>query len=316
MRYCINEHQHKAKAYIDVLRLAGYRPHKRMERAEFLLIDHEWNGLFSGLPWKWRWQIEQAEQMDVPIFLYPHSVRPNIPFDLTDQWYPKTTALYTIARGHKEVLRRIGYPHPIAVMGWAYTEIHPFRQKEPQDKISVLFAPIHPVGNGYLPDEERELNTKTYELLLGLMDDISLTVRHIGPLEKNGLWPDERVHIKRGCFDGSTSDMERADVVIGAFTYAYMAAALGHPLIMIGEGIRPHNSPRRDGKLIYARNWEKYRDYMRYPQNIEDCEKPADLRRLLHKAIGGGQAVEDWKQRFIGGPFDGRAFVKSIKGYL
>lgn len=316
MRFYVNEHQYKARPYIEALERAGYSPKIRTIRADFVLIDHEWIGLFAGYGVTWRTQIVEADEKGLPVFIYPHSVRPNIPHDLTDKWYPKTTALFTIAEGHKEVLRRIGYPHPVEVAGWAYTKIYPFRQKETNEKIAVLFAPIHPVGNGWLPDEERELNIKTYKLLLGLMDDISLTVRHIQSLETNGLWKDERVRFINGMFDGSTKDMERNDVIIGAFTYAHMAVALGHPLIMAGEGIRPHNTPRENGQLIYARNWEKYRDYMRYPHNVEDCKRPDDLRRLLVSALDGGKTVEDWKGRFIGEPFDGRRFVKTLEGYL
>ena len=315
MRYCILEHQHKAKAYVDALREAHYLPHRRLERAQFLLIDHEWSGLFAGNEVKWRKQITEAKEMGVPIFVYPHSVRPNIPHDLTDQYFP-VDALFTIAKGHKEVLHRIGYPHQVEVAGWTYTEIHPFRQKEPQDKIRVLFAPIHPVGHGHLPDEEREMNTKTYQLLLGLMDEISLTVRHIQTLPRNGLWFDERVNYITGHFDGSTNDMTRSHVIIGAFTYAYMAVALGHPLVMLGEGIRPHNSPRKIGKLIYARNWKKYKDYMRYPLNVEDCRNAKDLKRLISEALFENPLVDDWKEHFIGEPFNGREFVKTLESYL
>lgn len=315
MRYCIHAHQHKAQAYITALRAAHYYPHLNLNRAEFLLIDHEWKGLFAGTDISWRDQIVKAEEMGIPIFIYPHSVRPNIPHDLTNRYYP-VNALFTIAEGHKEVLQRIGYPNPVEVTGWPYTEIHPFRQKEPQGKIRVLFAPIHPVGNGYLPDEERELNTKTYKLLLGLTDEISITVRHIQSLQRNGLWMDERVNYVAGSFDGSTSQMNSAHVVVGAFTYAYMAVALGHPLVMLGEGIRPHNSPRKSGKLVYARNWKKYRDYMRYPHNIEDCKKPDDLLTLIESAMAGSHDVENWKERFIGQPFDGKYFVERLESYL
>jgi len=316
MRYCIREHQHKAKPYIDALRPAGFRPHARTYRAEFLLIDHEWVGLFSGNDYHWRREVVEADEAGIPIFVYPHSVRPNIPFDLTDDFYPNIKALFTIARGHKEILTRINYPHQIEVTGWPYTEIHPFRQKEPQDKIRVLFAPLHPVGKGYLPEIDRELNTKTYQLLLGLMDEISLTVRHNQSLEINGLWKDERVEYIAGNFDGSVSDMDRAHVVIAAFTYAHMAVALGHPLVMVGEGVLPHNSPRKTGKLLWARNWDKYRDYLAYPHNIEDCRTSKDIKKMLIKAIDGGQAVEDWKKRFIGEPLQENRFVKLIKGFL
>lgn len=317
MRYCILEHQHKAKAYIDALRTYKYIAHRRTKLAKFLLIDFEWSGVFAGNGKYLRKQILEAEAARIPVFLYPHSVRPNIPFDLVDEQYEGTRALFTIAEGHKEVLKRIGYPCPVEVTGWTYTDIKPFKPREVANrKIRVLFAPIHPVGKGYLPDDERELNAKTYQLLLGLINDIDLTVRHIQPLEHNGLWADQRVNYVTGSFNGSTEDMDKADVVIAAFTYSHMAVALGHPLIMLGEGIRSHNSPRKDGKLIYAKNWEKYRDYMRYPFEIESCTTSADLMDLILAATWKNDAVDDWKRRFIGKPFDAQRFVKTLESYL
>ena len=280
-------------------------------------MDFEWRGVFAGNEQYLRKQILEAEAARIPVFLYPHSVRPNIPFDLVDEQYEGTRALFTIAEGHKEVLKRIGYPCPVEVTGWTYTDIKPFKPREvKKGKIGVLFAPIHPVGTGFLPDDERELNAKTYNLLLGLMDKINLMVRHIQPLQYNGLWEDTRVKFKQASLNGSTEDMDRAEVVIGAFTYAHMAVALGHPLIMLGEGIRPHNTPRKDGKLIYAMNWEKYRDYMRYPFEIESCATSADLMDLILAATWKNDAVDDWKRRFIGKPFDAQRFVKTLESYL
>lgn len=277
-------------------------------------MDHEWRGLFSGFDYDWRAQIVQADEKGIPIFMYPHSVRPNVPFDLTDDFYPNIRALFTIAEGHKEILRRLGYPHPVKVMGWPYTEIHPFRQQKPKGKIRVLFAPIHPVGTGFLPDVDRELNAKTYKLLLGLMDRISLTVRHVQPLENNNLWLDARVKYINGSLNGSTLEMQKANVVIGAFTYAHMAVALGYPLVMVGEGMPPHNTPRKNGKMIWGRNWETYKDYLAYPYNVEDCQTSEDLYDILFRAMKGGS--EDWKERFIGFPFDGGEFVETLESCL
>jgi len=315
MYFCIKAHQHKANALIMALRRHGYKQTYSVKKARFLLMDHEWRGLLSGLDYDWRTQIVQADLNHVPIFIYPHSVRPNIPFDLTDDFYPSIRAAFTIAEGHKEILKRLKYPHPVEVMGWSYTEIHPFRQRKPNGKLSVLFAPIHPVGTGFLPDVDRELNAKTYELLLGLLDRIKLTVRHIQPLEHNGLWLDTRVKYIQGSLNGTTKDMDNADVIIGAFTYAHMAVALGHPLVMVGEGVPPHNTPRKEGQIIWGRHWDEYKDYLAYPYNIEDCQTPEELYELLKLAMTG-EKVEDWKARFIGKPFDEEQFVETLESYL
>jgi len=316
MRFYIREHQHKAKAYIDALKTAGYRQKRRPLGVDFAIVDYEIAGVFNGCGPRLSPVTKKANALDIPLFVYPHSVRPNVPYDLTNDYYDKIHALFTIARGHKEVLKRLGYPNPIEVAGWSYTDIKPFRQHKPKDKIRVLFAPIHPVGNGYLPDIDKELNAKTYRLLLGLMDKIDLTVRHIQSLEYNGLWEDERVNFIIGRMDGSTRQINNTDVVIAAFTFAHMTVALGQPLVMVGEGVRPHNTPRKSGEMIWGIRWDEYKDYMAFPHNVEDCEVSGDLLGMIKKAMNGSKGVEDWKNRFIGEPFDGRRFVKTLESYL
>ncbi len=314
-RYCLVEHQYKAKAFSEALWRVGFRGHRRLDDARFLLIDHEFSGLFAGTTVKWREQVVKAGEMGIPIFVYPHSVRPNVPYDLTDYWYPVST-LFTIGEGHARVLDMIGYPNPVEVVGWPYGEIRDFDPPSHDGKLKVLFAPIHPVGNIWLPDDEKELNARTLRLLLELTDRIDLTVRFIGKLAANGLWVDTRALYKKALPDGSTDDVERADVVIAAFTMAYTAIALGKPLVMLGEGIRPHNSPRGNGKLVYARNWEVYRDYMRYPYNVEDCKTSKSLWSTIQKAIAGSAQVRNWRERFIGEPFNGPKFVAKVKSYV
>lgn len=317
MYFFCRAHQHKAKAYIMALKHAGYKLTYSIKNSSFILMDFEWAGVFAGYKKELRMPFSFAESAKKPVFLYPHSVRPNIPFDLIDKQYEGTKALFTIAKGHKEVLERIGYPNPIEVTGWSYTDIKPHTQRvEKNKKIRVLFAPIHPVGTGFLPDIDRELNAKTYKLLLGMLDNITLTVRHLQPLVHNGLWENRLVRFVASGPTGDTSDMNRADIVISAFTYAHMAVALGHPLIMLGEGVIPHNSPRNNGELIYAKNWEKYRDYMRYPFNVEDCQTSNDLLNFINEAMEGGQNVEDWKEKFIGEPFNEKKFVERLESYL
>jgi hypothetical protein len=224
-------------------------------------------------------------------------------------------AFFTIAEGHKEIMRRIGYDFPIEVSGWSYTPIRPFMPVKTKEKIRVLFAPIHPIGTGFLPDIDRELNAKTYKLLLGMMDNITLTVRHLQPLIHNGLWEDRRVKYNASAPNGDTSDMKNADVIIASFTYAHMAIALGKPLIMMGEEVIPHNSPMRGAKLILAKNWDKYRDYLRFPYNIEDVfDKPAEALEMMRTAMRN--EPKDWKKRFIGEPFVAKDFVTTLENYL
>lgn len=321
MHFVCKTHQHKARAYINALRRAGYHQTYNVKKAVFLLIDHEWRGLLSGIDnYEYRGQVKIADENNIPVFIYPHSVRPNIPFDLTDDFYPKTRALITIAEGHKEILRRLNYPFPVEVCGWCYTEIKPFTEVIVKNrKINVLFAPMHPVGTGYLPDIDRELNSQTYATLLDLVNfgAINLSVRYTHKLDANGLWEDYRIKFIPAALNGSVEDMKYADVVVSAFTYAHMAVALGKPVIMVGEGVVPHNSPQRNGKLIYAKNWDLYKDYLRYPFNAEDViGSHIAMSEMIKESLHKNKGVLDWKERFIGKPFDEDYFVKMIQNYV
>ena len=304
MYFVCRAHQHKAKPYIMALKRAGYKLTYNVARSDFILVDYP-N----------RKQAQRAIKFNKPIFYYPHSVRPNAPWDVMTEPLDAPTAFFTIAEGHKEIMRRIGYDFPIEVAGWSYTAIHPFMPVKHEKKIRVLFAPIHPIGTGFLPDIDRELNAKTYKLLLGMLDNITLTVRHLQPLVHNALWENSQVKFIAAGPTGDTSDMNLADIVIGAFTYAHMAVALGKPLIMMGEEVIPHNSPMRGAKLVLAKNWDKYRDYLRFPYNIEDVfDKPDDALKMMQAALRN--EPKDWKKLFIGKPFVPGEFVKTLEGYL
>ncbi len=81
-RYCALEHQNKANPYIQALTRIGYYPHKRIDKeTKFLLIDREWGELYAGKGTAWRKEIIEVDELGIPVFIYPHSARPNIPYD-------------------------------------------------------------------------------------------------------------------------------------------------------------------------------------------------------------------------------------------
>ncbi len=305
----MHEHMHKGRAYKEALERRGYIFTGRSTSCDLMFLDHDVNSSGTGR----RNQVYASYERNIPLFLYPHSARPNIMYDIWRPW-PFTTASFVIAEGHAEVLKRIDYPCPIEITGWTYTDILPFRESKPHEKIKVLFAPIHPLGSGYLMNIDAELNLSVFKTLVN-MPDIDLTVRHLGTLGQNHLWKCPRVKFIEGQPDGTTAEIEQADIVISAFTHAYMTVALGKPLMMMGERTRPHA-----GNHLWTgwgEQWEKYRDYMTYPFNVCDVVgEPKMALDMMIKAMKFNQSVEDWKKLFIGKKFDGNHFVDLVETYL
>jgi len=310
-RFFMHEHMHKGKAYKEALQRRGYTHTERLtgNSCGMVFLDHDINATGAGR----RKQVYMAYEQDIPLFLYPHSARPNIMYDIWKPW-PATAASFVIAEGHAEVLRRIGYPRPLEITGWTYTDIRPFKAKRPRKKIKVLFAPIHPISSGYLIEIDRELNFNIFKMLIN-MPDVDLTVRYLGTLEENKLWPCRKARYINGNPDGTTAEIEQADIVISAYTHAYMAVALGKPLLMMGEHTRPHA-----GNHLWTgwgEQWEKYKDYMNFPFNVCDTDfDSAKALKMMRKAMAGSKEVEAWKQLFIGEPFNPDYFVDRVETYL
>lgn len=307
--FYLKEHQHKGIEYITALIMGGHwRTHRRMS-ADFIFFDHDIGAHGAG----WRAGLEQAYEMGKPTFIYPHSARPNVMQDTNPSW-PYTRALFTIGEGHKEVLQTIHYPCPIEVTGWTYSPILDFVPVTPEENIKVLFAPIHPNRNGFLDELDKECNASAFDILIDT-PGIEITVRHIQSLENNGLYYDDSVRYVEGIPDGTTKEIEEADVIIGSYTLAYIAVAMGKPLIMMAEKMRPHSGNMK-GMVRFSKNWEAYRDIMRYPFEIEDCTDGSDFLEMADAVMAGQRSVESWKERFIGKPFDPQYFVQRVDAYL
>ncbi len=307
----MHEHMHKGRAYREALERRGYVFTERItgNKCSAVFLDHDISVAGTGR----RKQVYMAYEQDIPLFLYPHSARPNIMYDIWRPW-PFTKASFVIAEGHAEVLRRIGYETPIEITGWTYTDIRPFNPGRKHAKLKVLFAPMHPLGSGYLIEIDRELNFQIFKMLIN-MPEIDLTVRYLGTLEENKLWHCPRAKYINGKPDGTTAEILQADIVISAYTHAYMAIALGKPLLMMGERTRPHA-----GNHLWTgwgEQWEKYKEYMEFPFNICDTEfDPDKCLTMMTKAMQKNKKVEDWKKLFIGKPFDTDNFVDRVEAYL
>ena len=310
MKICrVFDHQNKSAAYKQALAEAGYTFTERsnVQGCRFFLSDADWRESM----------MEEAAARSVPVFLYPHAARPMVQYDGCVEAKP-VRCMFTHAEGGAEIMRKIGYPYPVEVSGWAYSEVRPFRSAEKAQRI--LYAPIHPNSNGYLSEVDRELNLRTFQVLEDYCrgTGASLSIRLIGQPGQCGLEIlnepaaipfDFEWHL--GKKNNSTMDMEGADLVVSHQTFAYIAVALGIPTVMMGEDIPPRSGNTEAG-FRYVAHWDAYKEDLMYPLDILSG-RPADV---IEKALAGSAEVEDWKSRLIGDPFDGPAFVRKLEGYL
>ena len=242
------------------------------------------------------------------VFLYPHGVGLMYYYDGIEEPYEHTDGMFVIAPGFAEVYRRIGYPHPTYVIGWPYCDILPFRASAAPRR--VLFAPMHPLEDGYLSDWQQELNGEVFAALWSV-PGIELTVRHLLALEQNGLTREPGVEYVQGRPDNSYADIDRADVVVACETYAHIAIARGAPTIMFGQHVHPSNG-EHPGERIYVKSWDAWRDYMRYPFDMRDGPAAA----LIAAAAAADDPIRGWKERFVGEPLDPIGFSAQLEDAL
>lgn len=307
-RFAIAAHQNKADAFINALESHGYERVKTLPEADFYLTD--WTFTYT----KFAGDVCWARELGKPVFLYPHTARPGL-WDFHAEQWPYTAANFVFAEGHAEVMRLCGYPCPVEVVGWSLTEIKEHQEADYKKRLKVLFAPIHPNQNGWLHDADKDINYRTFITLLAI-SAIDLTVRHIGKLSANNVYEASTVEYIEGKPDGSIDDILAADVVIGAYTFAAMAVALGKPTIVIGDALRPRQG-QSDETTLFSLNWDMWKGYARFPFNFEDLiDDPVRAEATIKAVTFKNHAVEAWKRKFIGQPFEPDCFVRRLEQYL
>ena len=301
------DHQNKSEAYRNALSAAGYffTDRDNTQGTRFILSDADWRTD----------TMHTAAARGIPVFLYPHAARPMVIYDGCVTPRP-VRAMFTQAPGGAELMKVIKYPYPVEVTGWAFSEVRNFR---PVEKVNrVLFAPIHPNGNGYLHPVDKEINAKTFgRLQIWCYENkAQLSVRYIGTPEQCGLgsaaaFEAPYIEWHKGKKNNTTLDMEQADLIVAHQTFAFLAVAMGIPTVMMAEDVPPR-SGNTDAGFCYVRHWDEYKHLLMYPLDILHGDK----EKTIEKAMAGCPEVEDWKARLIGQPFDGPAFVEKLESYL
>jgi len=271
---------------IDASNGRGYSLGTKGNADDILLIDMDIDGYGDVI-----------DQFGGKVVLYPHGAAPNHTWDGVKEPHPKIVKNLVTSEGHKEVMRRYGYPKPVEVIGWYLTELLPFK---PMNGNKVLFCPIHPIMNGdFMYEEDTLANIRVFKELLGM--DIELAVRYRHSLEMNGLYEEKGVYYYNfGGFD----DLDAYDMVVANGTIAYAAIAKGIPTVMHKQETAIRNPGDAANNRVISKSVDKYWDYLKYPYGSDDLEQ----------SMGYVSKYEptQWKDRFIGKQMDGDRFRETI----
>lgn len=293
MNVTIHDHQGKALPIAEALLAGGHQLVN--QGAELVLLDHDTPPFYLR-------KIEAHPQ--AKIVLYPHGGMAHISWDGIWPVHERTNAMLVIGVGQAETLERFGYPRPVHVIGWPWGGVKPFI---PAKKVeTVLFAPIHELNNGFIPDFAREANRRTFMRLLEL--PVRVMVRYIGKLENLGLFWNPAVFYCHGSGEIGTAGREQADVVVSRDTFAYAAVARGQPTVMFGQDIHQWDGHSQE-TIKLAAHWDDYKDLLRFPL---DADEP-DLMAVLQNAAKTDGPIREWRERFIGKAMDEKNVVRILE---
>jgi len=293
MIVAVKDHQGKSRALVDALRTQGWFVVPLGAPADLLLIDHDVNR--PG----WRDVIDAYAEFGAKIVLYPHGANVICSWDGPEEPYPVDACL-VIGQAHREVMETYGYPRPMHIIGWSFCEQKPF---QPREAKRVLFAPTHPLGNGYLNDEQKQANQIAYEQVLQW--GLPVTVRHVGPLSANGLERRRGVEYERAHLSLGLGSLDDHDLVVARETMLSMAIARGIPAMTYHQAC-PDNDPHGPTEpMIKVSNWQKYRDLMHYPYDL-------NMPGIRFGAAAGEATV--YRQRMIGPQLEAKALSGILTG--
>lgn len=301
-------HQNKGKTFQQALLSNGWKQVGEDATADVCLADSDVTP-FRIL------KLENIAKRGTKIMIYPHAARPNIFYDFPGmQPFPQTTAQFVVTQTHKEVMERIGYPFPLYPVGWSYCPLKAFHPLTRPIK-RILFAPIHANGNGWLHEEDKELNRRTMDLLLNTCrnNHLELTVRYLRTLESCGLKKNSYASYTQGNPDQSFENIDHSDIVVSHQTYAWIAVARGKPTLMMGEDVSPRVGNCEEN-FRHVAHWDDYKDLIMYPYDILKAD---DIYCMMEQvAFHDNENVREWRKRMIGQPFCNAGFIDAIENLL
>jgi hypothetical protein len=299
----VHNWQGKATELIAALKKQGAEIVK--SKPDVMLIDFD-----AAVPYYTK-KIETAYQQGAEIALYSHGAPVITAYDRVWEPDPRVRVYLAQSQGQKEVMQTYGYPHPIEVVGWHYCTQKQFK---PIWKIqTILFAPHHPHGDGYLMPTVKQSNADTFEKLV--QTPYKIRVMHVGDIRYNGLRSVQDVDyvVSQKTNQHSLKEIDNADIVVSNLgTFASMAIARGKPTVVYGQNIRPHDG-YCDEDITYVKHWERYRDLMHYPHDISELKPKAAQHMIEFAAL---HEAKEWREKFIGDPLDVVKLYEVLAGLL
>jgi len=299
VRVAVHDHQNKAFRLIQALLELGheivYRP-----PADLLLLDQD------SLPY---YQRIIDHFPGSPIIVYPHGALSWACWDAGWKVNERTIGQLVIGEGAAEAIRAYGYPRPVKAIGWFYGECAPFAARPLE---SVLFAPIHALGNGEMYPAAAVENGRIFERLLdaAVLSGLRIIVRHIGNLRACGLWRTPSASYVEGSADVAHARSDES-VVVGFETFAYAAVARGQPTVMMGQSI-PYWTGHGLGEYRQAAHWNAYERYIRFPLDADegDCYF---LAETLKEACASDTNIRGWRAQFVVEPMTAGRLDTALK---
>jgi len=297
--YGIYQWQHKGFPFSNALDLVGW---KQSSRPSVFLLDHDLN---KGKVGTSRNIIRRKYEDGAMCVLYPHSVLP-------EWWYgvdflpdPKIQFRFEIASAQVDAVKMILPKLPTEICGWPFSEIKPFRACSNPTK--VLFASIHPPKYAPLRPEAARANSEILSSLKKLRNNYNIRIRYLRKLEAQGLEQVPGIEYKQGLPDGSTKDIEWADVVIAEQTFLWLSAALGKPTIGILQTVCPRGNNLKSKRTD---DWEKWWHLVRHPLSHNE----GNMKNLIEQA--SKYEPKEWKRWNIGKKMEPENISNTIERYL
>lgn len=298
MRVAFRDHQFKGIPYARALHEAGHDIVRVGDPADVLLIDAD-----IDLP-QYRQAIDGYLSWGARVFVYPHGAEPMVLYDGVYTPTPEVTHLVPAA-GHARTMASYGFRGRVEVCGFPFCPLKDFTSRDKAH--TVLFAPYHPAGNGWLHPELRALNAEAYYKTRKLRPG-RLLVQLYGTPETNGLPNDADVEWVQSDLNVGWETIDRADLVVSAAgTFHYLAVARGVPTVVFAQDVVPHEQPDPQSPRSQVRSWDRYRHIYRYPVDL-------DQRDAVGRALRGDLAVRIWRSWMVGQPLDVGKLCEIVEG--
>lgn len=302
--YFYRPNKDSGNAFIQALNGAGYERIDNINRANFLLMDHD----------DIRYQPEYKNAIETkPLFVYPHT--PYSWFIWDGILRPKKIACnFVVGNGAKEAMRLYGYPHRVESVGFAGVNVQEF---QPTQGTKLLFAPAHPIHNGKYPTDLgfRRTQQAAQWVVQHLGEFESITVRwHGNTLEQAGLaifnglraknlrMQKVDVYATPNIRQDALQAIDATDLVISQSTLGYLSVARGKPTIFYG-----YSDGVLDSREGNAQHSDLYKHIWYYPLVLE-C---MNIKEVLN-ARASDESIRTWKQLNIGENFNADKFLSIV----